>query len=307
MPYYLSQSQIDEILALRAIAIASGETTLGAWAPVYSRLAEMITAPNGGPVEGVDHNVWLWLQGAQWINSGQGVFADIIRNYTANQYTLRYGSEMSQDDLTRASNSIASAFIDDVLANGVPNIADTGLIDAGPVAAGLFEGNYSPWAGTVFFAPLNHDQFFRDWVLTLDSTEFKKEKGTYDLIAAAQSIQDIASLWIVTSPSLWANFFQTYSVSAIKDYTNDWFKQTYGITENFTVGSDIFGWTALAINWLKSTHYAVGTYSNDIISTVPSASGSYVNNATLELIGGSVNVRATSSIVTWRGGETNTL
>jgi hypothetical protein len=74
MPYFLSQAEEDEITSLYDAAIAAGATTLGAWAPVYARLDQMLTASTGGPVAAVDQNVWVWVGGAQSVNAGQGGF-----------------------------------------------------------------------------------------------------------------------------------------------------------------------------------------------------------------------------------------
>lgn len=75
----------------------------------------------------------------------------------------------------------------------MPDIHEVGLIDAGAAASEVFTDasstgapNYSPWAGTTLFSYLGDTSFFTEWVATNDTSPFKIESGTYDLIAAAQ-------------------------------------------------------------------------------------------------------------------------
>jgi hypothetical protein len=285
----LTDAQKAQLQPLIDSAVAAGPTALGAWAPVYDQLYQYISNDTmSGPAAGVDNNVWLWVRGARLVNAGQGPFANFIREYTSIQYKLRTSQDLSAADLNRASNGIAQAFVSDVLARGVPDIAGTGFNDAGPTASTLFGDNFSPWAGTLLFSSLGYDQFFRDWILNPGTSAQKQQPGTYDLIAAAQSVQDYSALgglwpflqYLGESVDMIGQLAQYHgTVNSLITDTNAWFNQVYGFDSsdaNVTVGSDTIGLLATATNLFKSAHYAVGSYGNDVIGTSPAPNGSYV-------------------------------
>ena len=232
-----------------------------------------------GPKPGVDYNVWMWVSGARFVNSGEGFFADLIRDYTAIQYRLRTGLELSEDEINGASNRIAKNFYEDAVdlagaSIGIPDIVDTGKIDAGLGAAPVFGGNYSPWAGTVFFANLGEDSFFRDWVLNMETTDRKFESGTYDLISVAASFQIFSTAGAVFN-NIW-EFLDTLGtqldlevrygdiVEALQAETNQFFKTQYALGDgdpDYLIGDDIFGLQALAFPASRTSAHSVGIRS----------------------------------------------
>lgn len=169
--YVLTAEQKAELETLIAIADARPDTQQGAWSEVYEKLYEFITVVDYGaplpgsqvptvttrPIEGVDHNVWLWVRGARDINAGNGPFAELIREYTAIQHEIHYGQALEETRLHVASNEIAEEFFKDVLDerpgdnDGIPDINKTGIIDASPVAAKIFGGNFSPWVSSPLY------------------------------------------------------------------------------------------------------------------------------------------------------------
>jgi hypothetical protein len=218
----LTQAQIDQLRQLAATARAGDQSASGTWTPVYQALYSFITVDHA-PVAGVDKNVWLWIGGARFINNNDGPFANLIREYTAIQYKLRYGDTLDFTELNAASNNIGSNFIKewiplnsaDQASAVVPNISVTGNNDAGPVAATVFNrdggDNSSPWAGTVFFTMLGDPEFFQRWVLDALNDPTKPavagqtvETGGYDLISVAQSIQEFA---LLGGSWTWESFF----------------------------------------------------------------------------------------------------
>ncbi len=59
----------------------------------------------------------IWVAGAMGVNTSNGVFADYIRDYTAEQYVLRNGSLPGdfEQRLQNASNDIAENFLKTLL------------------------------------------------------------------------------------------------------------------------------------------------------------------------------------------------
>jgi Ca2+-binding RTX toxin-like protein len=296
----LSQTQITQLRSLISTASAADQSQSGVWRPVYEALYSFITVPGGSeaPVSGVDQNVWLWVRGARYVNSNDGPFASLIRQYTDIQYKLRYGDTLDAAQLNRASNAIAAGFITDwIPANPaqqgtavVPDISRTGAFDAGPIAAQVFNrdnaaiGDSAPWAGTLFFTQLGDPEFFQNWILkaltdpTKPAVEGKTiEKGSYDLVSIAAAIQEF-------SPELksLSNFkaviatYVTYgqlaqfdaTVQATKQATTAQFRQAYGLREgdvSIDIGADIFGDAAFLTDSFKTAHYAAGSRNDDKI------------------------------------------
>jgi Ca2+-binding RTX toxin-like protein len=99
----------------------------------------------------------------------------------------------------------------------LPSLYEIGNIDAAAAASEIFENstvssggrNYSPWAGTVLFTNLGDNSFFKDWVLAQGTSTFKREPGTYDLIAIAQATVAEKTLGRLFG-SLIAGEFDTY-------------------------------------------------------------------------------------------------
>src|SRR5438105_3244986 len=124
MTYQLTQSQKDELQPFIDQADSAGLDALGAWKPVYEKLFDFLTESTlvgettvYSPVAGVDHDVWVWIFGAQFTNAGEGLFGDLIRQYTTIQMQIRSGGLPAdwESQLNAASNGIAASFISDVL------------------------------------------------------------------------------------------------------------------------------------------------------------------------------------------------
>src|SRR5258708_26110769 len=108
------QATINAIQAAYNAASISGN-----WQTAYQLVFDAITTetfiqdPSGAtfdqvnPSAGVDPAVWIWVAGAQKVNSNTGPFAQYIRNYTAEQYLLRTGTQIGPNDIQEASTSIA--------------------------------------------------------------------------------------------------------------------------------------------------------------------------------------------------------
>jgi RTX calcium-binding nonapeptide repeat (4 copies) len=297
----LTQAQIDQLVSLRD-QLGSNNTTLGAGRAAYDLLFQWISAPDGsGPVAGVDHNVWVWLKGARLVNSGEGPFADLIRNYTAIQYKLRTGHDLEADkpgELTKASNNIAFGFLNEWIAgaNQIPDILKTGNKDAGPVAAEIFDGNIAGWAGTFLFTNLGDPHHYQDQAINKLSDPYTlsagaQDLGSYDIVAIAQGVQDYTSFSLSVAYQTLANLFAVFqapgdlaryqpTIDAAKVAADAAFKIAYGLTDSadpqITIGSDTLGGSNVATNIGKSAHYAVGTDQNDVIGRAISPNGSYI-------------------------------
>lgn len=279
----------------------------GDWPAVYAASVDALTAPNhtDEPIEGVDIAVYTWLKGAYNVNSNQGAFAHYIRDQTKLQYELRTGH--IPDDwearIQNASDKIAENFAKTLfgvdlssdpnaplpdtlpLSAKLPNIHEVGLIDAGAAASEVFTDasstgapNYSPWAGTTMFSFLGDTSFFTEWVTTNDTSSFKVESGTYDLIAAAQVSVQMKNLGYVVETVL-TDEVPTYLTSlAIGHETlrlaaeaaRDFYTEAYGssvtgsgslIPGKLDIGSAIFNDTAAVLS--IPNQYRVGTLYDD--------------------------------------------
>lgn len=258
------------------------------WTPVYNYIFEQITdnygTANELPKTGVDKSVWLWVQGATQVNADDGsYFSDFIRDYTTTQYELRYGTTTGLD-IDAASDQIARAFALDIADpqsqnfGFLPNINRVGAIDAGEIAAGIFGDNYSPWAGTILFPFLGEGDFTRQWLLTTETSEFKKLAGTYDLISVASASWEIANLWdaywnsglnqIIAQNSIGEN--ATLQLLAdLRNEANTFFQSVYALDniEQFQIGGDLplYGANILsAPEYTARPNYIVGTLNDDV-------------------------------------------
>lgn len=155
MSYTFGAKQRADLMALLATATTSNNYT-----PVYNYLICQISTfqnPNvtpsnvtatdiatAVPASDVDTAAWQWVVGACDVNSNTGFSAEFIREYTSEQYALRYGVSMPTGLLQAASNNIIIAVVNDILnkdsANpnptfALPSIHSIAVNDAGAVAA----------------------------------------------------------------------------------------------------------------------------------------------------------------------------
>ncbi|MGB5777844.1 MAG: calcium-binding protein, partial [Allopontixanthobacter sediminis] len=224
-------------------------TTGALWAPLYDQLYNLLTDFSGidSPKTGVDHQSWLWLRGARYVNRGEGPFADLIRDYTIIQYRLRYDRdpsnvvEPSEADMNWASNNIALNFLSQWLGydsgnaeaapvgGSEPTILQIGEYDAGPAAARVFnlenaDGDPAGWAGTLLFGNLGAPEFWQNLVLSglydpsaigqLGGLPETRDAGSYNAISAAATLQEWsaanAAIGVIFSPSEWTELISTF-------------------------------------------------------------------------------------------------
>jgi len=209
----LSTAQQSELRMLFNTTNKSNLSKLGLAVPLYDKLLSFLPAPasaNTGYAQ-----VYKWIEGARDVNANDGVFATFIRNYTVNQYTLRFGDETPEafilDRVNVASNTIGLTLIRSILANNgvLPSIEGIGAVDGGESARMVFassyylEGDYTGWAGALLFSYLGYDRFFYDWLLNQDDVSatihgggvpeiriIKNHAGTYDLMTSLAATQE---------------------------------------------------------------------------------------------------------------------
>ena len=156
----------------------------GQWFNAYSFVLQMISDQTPGverPAAGVPMAEWLWVRGAQLVNSNSGPLANFIREYTKEQYEIRTGGTLTDGRVQDASDEVARNFFNDVLGKrsdnpgvfGLRDIGTIGRADAAGAASVIFssygrsdtyDGDVTPWAGTVLFVFLGVDEFVTNWV-----------------------------------------------------------------------------------------------------------------------------------------------
>lgn len=110
MAFVFSQAQIDRLTPIIETARDAFEVNRsgeGIFTAAYQALYEEITDTFmvDEPRDGVDPNVWLWIAGAQDVNSNSGGFAGFIRDYTERQHEARYGVPMAPGEIQEACQS----------------------------------------------------------------------------------------------------------------------------------------------------------------------------------------------------------
>lgn len=252
------------------------------------------------PIAGVNPAVWLWIRGAVGVNSGDTVFGQYIRDYTALQYKYRTGTNISESTIQVASNAIAANFgrdlVEGTLGNTrwhLPNLDRIGIHDAAAAAAQVFKddasstqlANPSPWAGTVLFANLGDASYFNDWILNLNggvapttvgdvTRHGKQETGAYDLFAAAQVTLDTKTVWRAVQGMFndplrnketldWVTTVGSASVASARGAADVFMARTYGEDAAFFFqpGRAIFD---DLYGTLFDTGFKIGTVKNDL-------------------------------------------
>ena len=177
----LTQAQIDALQAAYDAALMQDQAQSGVWREAYDLLYGFVTNTEGEPRTDVpvDPGTWLWLKGARFVNSGEGAFGKLIREYTIFQYNQRYGALPSDALMNKASNNIAAAFLgqwlgkNTLLGASQPNLTQTGIYDAGAAASTVFgtsggtgdPDNAAGWAGTILFPNLGAPDFYKNLVV----------------------------------------------------------------------------------------------------------------------------------------------
>jgi hypothetical protein len=310
--------------------IGMDQTIKGLWAPVYEKLYEYLTELNdsfGSGFAGIDSQTLLWLAGARFVNAGEGPFGSLIRDYTIIQHRLRYGFDPTEAEMDGASNAIARAFLGQWLGydpfdpdappvgGSQPDIVDTGLFDAGPAAAQVFnkgpEGeDAAGWAGTLLFANLGAPDFWRRLVndalegpqsqgqyTSGDRSLTAVDRGSYNAIAAAGTLQEFNAAhaftrlfdsWEVffgTLGGLWNQLDHSDQVAALKGETTAKFLELYGLSAGRgepspDIGADIFGalGSSIFLDIGKDAHYTVGSLGNDVIGYSAAGNGAFLTH-----------------------------
>lgn len=227
---YMEEELVAE--ALKAEELGQEDPFVPVYQYIFNEITdveEIIDPINGltlirTPKEGIDKSVWEWVRGAKQVNGNEnGFFPQYIRNYTAEQYRLRFDPVASEEfvfeKVQRASNRVAQRFARQIINDGgfLPNLDVVGRIDAGAAASELFvsgelgiSGDYAPWAGTILFPFLGHGEnnflgganpFLEEWILQREKIEnddvggfFKAIRGTYDLVSIAATSHNISTL-----------------------------------------------------------------------------------------------------------------
>lgn len=192
MPFTFSTSQLSQLQTLRTAGLYAD-----AYAFIVDTITDLLTSPDGViiavPAVDVPSNVWQWFQGAEQVNRGTGPFSDYIREYTAEQYRIRTGTEPASGFLQHASDEIAKLVIDDILSDGVlPSLAQIGSADAAKSTESFPNGDPAAWSGNLLFLALGDGTFFQRYLLhgsgsNADATD------PYDFLAAVRSSQHAAS------------------------------------------------------------------------------------------------------------------
>jgi Ca2+-binding RTX toxin-like protein len=284
---------------------------LGNWSSVYRFLYDCITVTgvggllNEAPVAGVPQDVWLWLRGARFVNSGEGPSANLIKDYTAIQYRLRYGEPLDPGRLNKASNLIARNFISEWLKGDgatVPTIDQVRDFDAGPVAAEVFSNDVSGWAGVPLFIQLGDRTYFDALIISSMLNPYVPQRqnaatGAYNFAAMVQSIQDFSALHGFSAlPNYFletvGQLFETFPVSpSLKADLNSAFLGLYGLE----VGESSIDPAKDALSYLsyftpfevgKSAHYATGTGGADVMGYKTAGNTSYLTDGVSFLIPG---------------------
>ena len=171
---------LDALTSMRADA----RNGLIAYGDIYDQLADW-----GDGQEGVDRASIEWLRGAADVNRGEGVFSDFIRDYTNHQHFLRYGRELTAQELQTLSNNIAENVITEILnSHNNPSLADIptlsviGQNDAKGVIDSKFDQDITAWSGVVLFPFLGDCTFLNEMLSDTNAT------STYRVIAALDSL-----------------------------------------------------------------------------------------------------------------------
>ena len=210
MTFIFSQEQITELTNLRLdalAAIAADPNVQGAYAPVYTRIFEMISDnydPNdlssATPKEGVEAGAWVFLRGVPLVNAGIGNYSQFIRTYTATQYKYRFGEDIFNEEeldhlVQDVSDQIAENIIRDILNLNennpnpshqlptVDNIADNDAEAAAEVLFGIEQ--IAGWAGNPFFLPLGHTTSYSENILHSNISGYT---DTYDVLTVYSAI-----------------------------------------------------------------------------------------------------------------------
>jgi hypothetical protein len=209
MNLQLGDEQIAQLAAEAERALQVSADEVGAYAPAYELILSFIdpdaaallhsiespdttlntlaTAQLAARLESLDSNVReiaIWLVGAYMVNSGEGIFSSVIREYNRYQGVLRLGSGFTDSQLQLASNRVAQLVIDTVLGAkppSIPTVQQVGDDDLKAIADTLYTANgdnmpghllglNQAWPGIVMLNKFGETGYV-DRLLQLDSTD----------------------------------------------------------------------------------------------------------------------------------------
>lgn len=174
MAYKLS---VQDYLDLQATYTSAEQGNIPWWA-LYEKVSELLQAAISiGAVAAADmaetEAAILWFDGAVKVNKGEGAFSTFIREYTARQFELRFGSSSMDvviDQMQAVSDAIAVRVVrDDILANEgilptMEQLADSDASIAGMMLFASLGSNDSAvssnsgWSGAVLFSMFGTDE-----------------------------------------------------------------------------------------------------------------------------------------------------
>ena len=160
----------------------------------------------------------------------------------------------------------------------LPPIDNIGRLDAGAAASTVFGGVYAPWAGTLLFPYLGHDDFFLEWLLSSTPVSgssgetYKAQAGTYDLISAIEAGRSAAISAGFSNPGeALFNLVSSYlsgapmgvpdgDQSSLEQATNDFFADYYRLADNnpYSPGDEL-----VFFEPFTGPSYHVGTLGDD--------------------------------------------
>ncbi len=184
--------------------------TVGNFGQAYRTLREFLSQPAPHlpslpapliPGPGVDGSAWLWLQGAAAANSNDNSYTTyLIRAYTKAQYKLRYGTDLDDAEVNRASNDVARNLFGNLLAKTgeAPDIFNIQNFDAIAVGKDVFKNDNTAWSGTILFPYLGTGSYYESLVLKnpdkVPPGDIKSAAGpssqndTYDLVSIMEAL-----------------------------------------------------------------------------------------------------------------------
>lgn len=238
------------------------ETAVGAYAPVYNYLIEcfapavsaIISSANysppaerlgyaallGGAIDLLDNDVEnsvIWLIGASGVNTGEGLFSSVIREYNVFQMAMRYGiepdstSESLAAQIQKASNAVGTLLANQIVELGytLPSVDAIGVIDLNGVRDTLYTQNGDNLEGGELF--LNQAWPGIVMLNKLGETGFVKrllQVNEDDLAYHVDTVSDLKNMLFS-----WAAFEAAYAETA---------KKITSVTiEDVAVGLNIMG------------------------------------------------------------------
>ncbi|MDD9899349.1 MAG: Ig-like domain-containing protein [Alphaproteobacteria bacterium] len=171
------------------------------------------------PATDVDPAAWVFLRGVPDVNAGTGGYSAFIREYTIEQYQIRFGEnavpngfDSLEEGVQAASNAIALSIVEDILSlkgtpenpnpnpnHELPNASNIAIQDAQAAANILFDpaGEHpeqiAGWAGNPFFLALGVDGPYRQNILhTNPSTGDITNPDTGDVLSVIAAMKSAA-------------------------------------------------------------------------------------------------------------------